>query len=657
MFYFNIGEDMKSQQVKHEEDLLSCGCGHCHNEEKPHHASEKGKSILAKYKFDLLKILFSVLFLVCGIIFNEKGVLSIIFYACAIIVCGYELIISCTKNVIKGNFFDENTLMLVASITAFILKEYFESAFILILFNLGEILESVATESSRKKIVGLAELNSEIVHLINEKGILDISPEMVKIGSLIEVKKGEKVPIDGVLIGGQTELDMKALTGESRYYFSKSGEVVYSGAINVGNPFVLKTTKEYKDCTVQRIISVVEGALSKKAKSQKFITKFAKVYTPLIVFLSLAIATLPPLFDGMNFVKWIYKALSFLVVSCPCALVISVPLAFFVGIGSLAKNGVLVKGSSYIEILANVKNAVFDKTGTLTKGDFEVVDVKTIQSFDSETVLNYVYSIEKYSTHPISKAIVNSISGNLCEVSDIDERAGCGIVGLIDNKTIAVGNVKLLRQFGIKIIEEKFPGTIIYVAIDGVLAQKIYIADKIRDGALDMVKNLKKLGVNHTCMLSGDSKDVAESVGKAVNIDTIYSELMPEEKLNVVKEIIKSKGKTLFVGDGINDSPALAVSNVGIAMGGLGSEIAIESADMVIMDDDIRKIPMTIKYSKRIKSVVLMNIIGSILVKLIIMLASVLFTLPIWVSMLGDVGVMLLAVLNALFVGKVKVNR
>ncbi|MBE5754386.1 MAG: cadmium-translocating P-type ATPase [Clostridiales bacterium] len=625
---------------------LSCGCEHC--AAKAEEVINSTESVFCAFKFDFIKIFISAILIIAAC-FISSEVLQLILFICAALVCGFELIINCVKNICKGKIFDENLLMAIASVTAFILGEYFEGAFIVTLFSFGEMLEGIATGSSRKKIAGLASLKSTVVHLIDKTGIKDAKPEDVEVGSFIEVRKGERVAIDGFLMGAPVELDVKAITGESKLALVRNGETVFSGAINVGDAFVIKTKKLYKDSNVERIIQLVEGATSKKAKSQKFISAFAKVYTPIVLFLAAIIAFVVPLFDNMNFVKWIYKSLSFLVVSCPCALVISVPLAFFVGIGALAKNGVLVKGSNFIEKLAKSSVFVFDKTGTLTKGEFEIDEVRTFNGFSCEEILKLIYPLEIKSNHPISKVIVNSIEKSEYIASGVSEIAGCGMIGSIDGKSILVGNELLLQENNIEIVKSEYFGTQIFVAVDGKHAASILLKDAVKPNSVLAVNKLKKLGVKKTYMLSGDNVVVANEVGKSVGIDDVFAQLLPEDKLKTFKEISKDeKGIKVYVGDGINDSPTLAASDVGVAMGGMGSEIAMESADVIIMNDDLIKLPFAVKYSKKIKSVVTFNIVFSIAVKVLIMLSSVIFSVPIWLAMFGDVGVMIFAVINSL---------
>lgn len=632
---------------------LSCGCGHCHNGKGLE--VKKRDSVFKLFSKEIITLSISILFLILAVTLNNFNILSKIFYLTAFFVAGYSIIISCVKNLLKGDFLDENTLMLIASITAFVLGEFFEGAFIVILFGIGELLESVATVNSRKKIAGLASLKCEVVHLICKDGSLDVSPKDVEVGSIIEIKSGERVPIDGVLIGLSVELDMKAITGESKYYTVNNGGEIFSGAVNVGNPFIMRTTKLYSDSTVEKIISLVEGALSKKAKSQKFISSFSKVYTPIVVGVALLISILPPLFDGLNFIKWIYKALTFLVVSCPCALVISVPLAFFVGIGGLAKKGVLVKGSNAIDILSRTKAVIFDKTGTLTKGEFFIEKIELESSVDEKIFLDYVVALEEKSTHPISKAIVKGKSLNKeLNVTNVKEYSGKGMIGEINGAIVIIGNKKLMEEQNVALSPTQYEGTIIYVAINKKLIGEIYLTDQIKESAKVSIKKLKKL-VKKTVILSGDKREVVDKTCNALGVDEYFAELLPEQKLQKYKEIQKVyKNSVAFVGDGINDSPTLTLSDVGIAMGGLGSDIAKESADVVIMDDDLNKIPLAISHSRRIKRTVLINIIGSISVKIAIMLLGVIFNVPVFIAMFGDVGVMLLAICNSLIGARIK---
>lgn len=629
------------------DDGLDCCCEGCR--EKSAKRQEKGEGFFAEYGAEMVKILFSTVILVLAVTLPINETVKLLLCIASLVICGYEIIIKCFKNIFKGNFFDENFLMTLASVVALCIGERFEGALIVILYSFGELLEDIATDSSRKRIAGLSELKSDFVRVLSSCGVAEVLPENVEVGTLIEIRKGDRVPLDGVLIGADAEFDLKAVTGETKPYHVKGGESVYAGAINIGAPVVIKTTKKYEDSTVARIISLVEGANAKKAKTQKFITAFSKIYTPAVVGAAVLLASLPPLFDSMNFVKWILKALNFLVISCPCALVISVPLGFFVGIGSLSKKGVLVKGSNYIDVLSAVNVAVFDKTGTLTKGNFKVEKIVAENGFTESDIKNFVAPIESSSSHPIAKSIVEYSAGYTFFASDVEEIAGKGMKGSVNGKTVYVGNAALMSDLGLFVTDGGYFGTVIYVAVDDKFAGKILIYDEIKENSAEAIKLLKKYGVKKTVMISGDNAQVCRAVGEKVGIDEIYSGLLPEQKANKLSEIIASaNGKVLYAGDGINDAPSLAMADVGVAMGGLGSESAIESADVVVMDDNTLKIPLSIKYSRKIRRKVKENIIGSLAIKFVIMALSVAFTLPVWVAMIADVGVMLLAVANSL---------
>ncbi|HCH74096.1 MAG TPA: cadmium-translocating P-type ATPase [Clostridiales bacterium] len=629
------------------DDGLDCGCESCR--EKSAKRKEKGEGFFAEYGAEIIKILLSAIVLILAVTLPVGETVQLIMCIASLIICGYEVIINCFKNIFKGNIFDENFLMTLASVVALCIGERFEGALIVILYSFGELLEDIATDSSRKRIAGLSELKSDSVRVILSSGVTEVSPEEVEVGTLIEIRKGDRVPLDGVLVGADAEFDLKAVTGESKPYHVKDGESVYAGAINIGAPVVMRTTKKYEDSTVARIISLVEGANAKKAKTQKFITTFSKYYTPTVVGIAVLLAFVPPLFDSMNFVKWILKALNFLVISCPCALVISVPLGFFVGIGSLSKKGVLVKGSNYIDVLSAVNVTVFDKTGTLTKGNFKVEKIVAENGFTEDDIKNSVAPIESSSSHPIAKSITEYCAGFKTSAINVEEIAGKGMKGNVNGKTVYVGNAALMADLGLTVSDGGYSGTVIYVAENSKFAGKILIYDEIKETSVEAIKLLKKYGVKKTVMISGDNAQVCRAVGEKVGIDEVYSGLLPDQKADKLSEIIASaNGKVLYAGDGINDAPSLAMADVGVAMGGLGSESAIESADVVVMDDNALKIPLSIKYSRRIRRKVKENIIGSLAIKFAIMVLSVVFTLPIWVAMIADVGVMLLAVANSL---------
>ncbi len=636
------------QYHEHNDCGLSCGCSSCESAHKAT-ASKTGNI----YGFEIAKIVvgFVVHMFAKFVINDDSNPIALTMYIVAMVMEGYELAYKAIRNLIKGRVFDECMLMIIAGITAFIIGDYFEGVLILELFCVGELLEKVATDNSRKRIAGLAELKSTCARLVTKNGIEEVLPETVEIGSLIEVRRGDIVAIDGILIGLSAHLDMKAVTGESNYYNLKNGDKIYSGAINVGDSIIVKTQKLYKDSNVEQIIAMVEGANAKKAKSQKFIANFAKYYTPIVVILALAIATIVPIFDNLNFSFWVYKALSFVVISCPCALVISVPLAFFTGIGSLSMRGALIKGSVHIDNISQVKTVVFDKTGTLTKGTLEVQEIICSKGYDKNQVLSLLKALEQSSSHPIAKAILNVAKGvdsNL-EVLNVAEVAGRGVRAEINGKAIVFGNFALMKEERISVAEGNYLGTINYLAIASELVAEIRLSDTIKSEARETVQKLKLLGVNRIVMLSGDNDKIANEVAQSVGINEVYSQLLPAEKSQALQKIIEqSKGKVMFCGDGINDAPSLALADVGVAMGGLGSGVAIESADVVVMDDNLKKLPTLIRHSKKITRSVKINMFGSILLKVAVMILSLVITLPVWIAMIADVGVMLLAVANSL---------
>lgn len=606
--------------------------------------------------FPAIKLALGVILLIFSFALSLGDTVKIVLRISAALICGYEIIFNAGKNLLKMEFFDENALMLIASVTAFIIGESFEGVLIIILYSLGEMLEDIATDNSREKIAGLAELKSLKVTLWENGKARETEPENVPIGSLILVRKGDRVPIDGVLASGDAEFDLKAVTGESKLYSLSAGEKIYGGAINTGDAVIVKTEKLYKDSTVEKIIEMVEKSTERKAKSQKFITTFAKIYTPCVVLAALSVAVIPPLFDNLDFVKWIYKALSFLIISCPCALVISVPLGFFIGIGSLAKRGILIKGSNYIDALSKTKIAVFDKTGTLTTGEFAVDIITVYNGCPADELVKIAASIEQGSSHPIAKALKNYANGEVYSVDNIKEYAGKGVVGEIGGVVYAVGGKGILKKENISLINDDSNHNVIYVEKDGILIGEIQLVDSMKKSGNGLVEKLRSVGVTETVILSGDKKEIAEKVAKDLKIEKVYSELLPEQKTAKLAEILSRKGKgtVLYCGDGVNDSPSIAAADVGIAMGALGSEAAIECADVIIADDNLMKIPYAIKRSKLIKRKVITNIICSVVIKVAIMALSIFTPLPIWLAMFGDVGVMLLALVNSLSISLYK---
>lgn len=604
--------------------------------------------------FTVIKLVLSGILLILSLIINVQPLVKMIVLIAATIISGYEIVYKSFRNLLHKEFFDENTLMLIAVITAFIIGESVEGVLVVLLYSLGEFLEDLATDRSKEKIAGLSELKSVTANLMVDGKVKEVEPSVIKIGNLILVRKGDRVPIDGVIVSGVSEFDLKALTGESKLFSKGEGDKIYSGSINLGDAVVVKTEKLYKDSTVEKIIEMVENSSERKAKSQKFITSFAKVYTPCVVLLAVLIAVIPPFFDGNDFVKWIYKALSFLIISCPCALVISVPLCFFMGIGALAKRGILVKGGNYIDALSKVKVAVFDKTGTLTTGNFSVGKIVLHNGYSEQDVLKIAASIEQGSSHPVATALKTAVNGELSHVDAIKEISGCGVSGQIDGIKYCVGNIKVLDG-KTENIELNTENNVVFVVANGDLIGEIELKDDIKKESERLIKDLHKLGVSKTVILSGDKKEMTQKTANFVGADYFYAELLPSEKTEKIADIAnKNDGKLLFCGDGINDAPSVAAADVGVAMGALGSEATVDSADVVIADDNLLKIPYAIKKSKIIRRKVIANIAVSIAVKIAIMALSVFTSLPIFVAMLGDVGVMLLAVLNSLSISLYK---
>lgn len=604
--------------------------------------------------FTVIKLVLSGILLILSLIINVQPLVKMIVLIAAAIISGYEIVYKSFRNLLHKEFFDENTLMLIAVITAFIIGESVEGVLVVLLYSLGEFLEDLATDRSKEKIAGLSELKSVTANLMVDGKVKEVEPSVIEIGSLILVRKGDRVPIDGVIVSGVSEFDLKALTGESKLFSKGEGDKIYSGSINLGDAVVVKTEKLYKDSTVEKIIEMVENSSERKAKSQKFITSFAKVYTPCVVLLAVLIAVIPPFFDGNDFVKWIYKALSFLIISCPCALVISVPLCFFMGIGALAKRGILVKGGNYIDALSKVKVAVFDKTGTLTTGNFSVGKIVLHNGYSEQDVLKIAASIEQGSSHPVATALKTAVNGELSHVDAIKEISGCGVSGQIDGIKYCVGNIKVLDG-KTENIELNTENNVVFVVANGDLIGEIELKDDIKKESERLIKDLHKLGVSKTVILSGDKKEMTQKTANFVGADYFYAELLPSEKTEKIADIAnKNDGKLLFCGDGINDAPSVAAADVGVAMGALGSEATVDSADVVIADDNLLKIPYAIKKSKIIRRKVIANIAVSIAVKIAIMALSLFTSLPIFVAMLGDVGVMLLAVLNSLSISLYK---
>ena len=598
-------------------------------------------------------ILALILFIIAMVIkFQNEWINNIIFIISYIIV-GFEILRKAIRNIFRGKVFDENFLMSVATLGAFGIGEFPEAVAVMLFYQIGELFQSYAVDKSRKSIASLMDIRPDYANVYKNGELEKVNPSEVKIGDTIVVKPGEKIPLDGHIIEGKTTLDTKALTGESLPREVTEGEDVLSGCINLDGLIKIEVTKEYGESTVSKILDLVENASSKKSKSENFITKFAKYYTPIVVLIALILAIFPPLLiPGANFSDWIYRALSFLVVSCPCALVISIPLSFFGGIGGASKMGVLVKGSNYLEALANTEITVFDKTGTLTKGVFEVQKVNAIDMSEEELLEVSAYA-ENFSNHPISKSIKKKYNKPVDEkqIMDYQEISGLGIVAKIGEQDVIVGNEKLMKEKQIEFTKCTDVGTILYVAIQGKYAGYILISDKIKDDAKYTIEQLKKNNIKQTVMLTGDRKDVGENVAKQIGIDKVYTELLPDGKVQKVEELLKTKsekGKLAFVGDGINDAPVLALADIGIAMGGLGADSAIEAADIVIMTDEPSKIVNAIKLSKKTMRIVKENIIFAIAIKILVLILAAFGLSTMWEAVFADVGVSIIAIINAL---------
>ena len=606
----------------------------------------------------LIKIIISALLYIIALFIKQIWIKDTIFILSYLIV-GYSILRKALRNIFRGKVFDENFLMAVATLGAFAIKEFPEAVAVMLFYQVGELFQSYAVDKSRKSIAGLMDIRPDYANLIKNGKEEKIEPEEVNINDIIIVKPGEKIPLDGIVLEGSSLIDTKALTGESVPREVAVGENVLSGSINQNGVLKIKVTKNYSESTVSKILDLVENASSKKSKSENFITKFARYYTPTVVIIAVILAIVPPFFiKNVAFSDWLYRALSFLVVSCPCALVISIPLSFFGGIGGASKLGILIKGSNYLEAVSKTEIAVFDKTGTLTEGVFEVQKIDAI-NIDENELLEIVSHAENFSSHPIAKSIKNSYKKQIDEkrVEDVKELSGNGIMATVDGKKVLVGNENLMTQNNIEYKKCDETGTVLYVAIDNKYVGFILIADKIKDDSYKMINLLKTKGIKNIIMLTGDKKDVGESVSRKLGIDKVYSELLPHQKVNKMEELLKNKtenGKLIFVGDGINDSPVLAMSDIGIAMGALGSDSAIEAADIVIMTDEISKLSDLIDLSKKTMRIVRENIIFAICIKVIVLVLCAVGLSNMWEAVFADVGVSIIAIINALRMLNVK---
>lgn len=623
---------------------------------EPHVKVEKkvyGKATIKKAKFTVKSTLIigAVLYLF-AVIGDFQGTLGLILFGASYLLIGGEVVLTAIKNIAKGQVFDENFLMTVATIGAFTINQYPEAVAVMLFYEIGETIQGYAVNRSRSSISSLMDIRADYANIIIDGKEKKVSPETVQVEDVILVKPGEKIPLDGVVIEGESFVDTSALTGESVPRKIVVNDEILSGGINTSGVLKVKVTKKFGESTVSRILEMVENAASKKANTEKFITKFAKVYTPIVVGLAILIAVVPSIFikDAL-FSTWLYRALVFLVVSCPCALVVSVPLGFFAGIGGASKKGVLVKGSNYLELLKDLETVVFDKTGTLTEGVFTVTEINT-NDIQKEKLIEIAAMAESFSNHPIAISIIKEYGKEIDKevIKEYEEIAGHGIKAVINNEEVLIGNAKLMNQFNISYNEVDSIGTVVYCAINGEFKGSIVISDKIKENAVEALINLKKAGVKKTVMLTGDNKKTAYKVGEKINIDEVHSELLPLDKVKEVEEILKrsnKNGKLAFVGDGVNDAPVLARADIGIAMGGIGSDAAIEAADIVLMKDDINALVDAINVSKKTNKILWQNIVFALGIKILVMVLGTFGIANMWTAVFADVGVTIIAIINS----------
>lgn len=623
---------------------------------EPHVKVEKkvsGKTNVQRAKFEVKPTLIigTILYLI-AVIGDFKGALALILFVASYLLIGGKVVLTAIKNIARGQLFDENFLMTVATIGAFSISEYPEAVAVMLFYEIGETIQGYAVNKSRSSISSLMDIRADYANIIIDGKEKKVSPETVKVEDIILVKPGEKIPLDGIVVEGESFVDTSALTGESVPRKIAVNDEILSGGINTNGVLKVKVTKKFGESTVSRILEMVENAANKKANTEKFITKFAKVYTPIVVALAILIAVVPSIFikDAL-FSTWLYRALVFLVVSCPCALVVSVPLGFFAGIGGASKKGVLVKGSNYLELLKDLETVVFDKTGTLTEGVFTVTEINT-NNIQKEKLIEVAAMAESFSNHPIAISIIKEYGKEIDKevIEEYEEIAGHGIKAVINNEEILIGNAKLMNQFNISYNEVDSIGTVVYCAINGEFKGSIVISDKIKENAAEALINLKAAGVKKTVMLTGDNKKTAEKVGEKVNIDEVHSELLPLGKVKEVEKLLKSSnknGRLAFVGDGVNDAPVLARADIGIAMGGIGSDAAIEAADVVLMKDDINALVDAINVSKKTNKILWQNIIFALGVKVIVMVLGTFGIANMWTAVFADVGVTIIAIINS----------
>jgi Cd2+/Zn2+-exporting ATPase len=619
--------------------------GHDHSHDHAKDENNKNKIIA----FSIGVVIFTI-----AVIFKFKPSVEFVLFLISYLIIGGEVLFIAIKNILRGQVFDENFLMALATVGAFSIGQFAEGVGVMLFYQVGEFFQEIAVNKSRKSITALMDIRPDYANKKINNEIVKVDPEEVHIGDIIIVKPGEKIPLDGTVIEGKSLIDTAALTGESVPRTVKPLDDILAGCINKNGLLTIEVKKEFGESTLSKILDLVQNASSKKAPTENFITKFARYYTPIVVISATALAILPPLLiPGATFTQWIYRALVFLVVSCPCALVISIPLGFFGGIGGASKNGILVKGGNYLEALNSVEVVVFDKTGTLTKGVFKVTEMHAENEISSEELLEYTAYVESYSNHPIATSILKAYGKDISkqDIIDFEEISGKGLKAKVKGKHVLAGNSKLMDIEKIVYTKAENVGTVIYVAIDNKYAGSIIISDEIKEDSIRAISSLKAMGVKKIVMLTGDNKDIASSIGKVLGVDEVYSELLPHEKVEKLEAIEKQKslkGKIVFVGDGINDAPVLARADIGIAMGGVGSDAAIEAADIVIMTDEPSKIAEAIKIAKKTKTIVMQNIVFALSVKAVILILAVFGISTMWEAVFGDVGVALIAVLNSM---------
>ena len=610
-----------------------------------------------KQKKNLYRIIIAAIFMVVLFFFEpENEILEFILHMIPYLIVGYDILISAFKGILNKQIFDENFLMAVATIGAIILGDYHEGVAVMLFYQIGELFQSYAISKSRKNISELMDIRPDYANMIINGEEEKVDPYDVNIGDEIFVKVGEKIPLDGIIVKGSSSLNTSALTGEAIPKRVDIGSEVISGCINMESPITIKVNKDFGESTVSKILDLVENATSNKSKSEAFITRFAHYYTPIVCFSALALAIIPPLFirfilnGNLDFVTWINRALTFLVISCPCALVISIPLSFFAGIGGASNSGILIKGSNYLEALSDVSIVALDKTGTVTMGVFEVNIIHNV--IEEEKLIEYAAYAEAYSPHPIAKSIINHYGKKIdsTRIKNTKEIPGNGIIATIDDNLVIVGNEKLLKTNNIKIEHCHEKGTIVHIAINNEYVGHLHIGDQIKNTSKQAIQELKRIGIKETIMLTGDNKKTADEISKELSIDKTYSELLPQDKVEMINQIISNnnQGNVAFVGDGINDAPVLASADIGISMGALGSDAAIEAADIVLMDDDPSKISKAIKIAKKCMRIVYQNIYFAIGVKIIALILGALGIASMWLAIFADVGVMVIAVLNAI---------